>query len=93
MKLSLVSVDLLCSSFVLLCLINISSCKLDDTSNQARSPLNEITLYQNLFKVKRKEHLAVVQKLILVEDIAKLASFLELTLNKIVEVIIINFFI
>ena len=54
--------------------------------NKTNAVRKEVDLYQNLFKIKRKEHLAVIQKLILVEDVAKLASFIEVSMNTIVEV-------
>jgi len=66
--------------------VSFSSSEDGANEDQSKSHMDEINLYQTLFKIKRKEHLAVVQKLILIEDIAKLASFLQVTFDKIIEV-------
>ena len=59
-----------------------------DTHPIQDESIKEITLYQSLFKVKRKEHLAVVQKLILERDVGKLAAYVEATLTAIIKVLL-----
>ena len=80
--------DLILASLlvILLYFMCMSSSHEEEIKNQTKSHLDEITLYQNLFKIKRKEQLAIVQKLILTKDVAKLASFLQVTFDKIIEV-------
>jgi len=47
---------------------------------------NGLSLYRKLFKVKRKEHIAAVQKLILENNIEKQAKLIEIMMNTIVKV-------
>ena len=45
-----------------------------------------LMIYRNLFKVKRKEHLAAVQKLILNKDIAKRTEMIRIMFQAIIKV-------
>lgn len=47
---------------------------------------NHLMIYRNLFKVKRKEHLSAVQKLLLNPDIAKKSSLIKIMLTAIIKV-------
>lgn len=47
----------------------------------------ELVVYRNLFKVKRKEHIAAVQKLLLNDNISKRARLINIMLGAIVETI------
>ena len=72
---------------VMLSLFDVSICDDDVTvKKNVDAKVTGLNLYKNLFKVKRKDHLAIVQKLILVDDVAKLASFVDASLSKIIEV-------
>ncbi|XP_076821152.1 coiled-coil domain-containing protein 134-like [Clavelina lepadiformis] len=50
-----------------------------------RGNSSQLTLYKNLFKVKRKEHLAAIQKLILVKDVSKQADFINIMMDAIID--------
>nr|XP_002126605.2 coiled-coil domain-containing protein 134 [Ciona intestinalis] len=48
---------------------------------------SELRLYRKLFRVKRKEHIAIVQKLLLMDDIEKHAAFIQMSMETIVKTI------
>ena len=50
-----------------------------------------LMIYRNLFKVKRKEHLAAVQKLILNKDIAKRTDMIRIMFQAIITVSFYSF--
>uniref|UniRef100_H2Z5M6 Coiled-coil domain-containing protein 134 n=1 Tax=Ciona savignyi TaxID=51511 RepID=H2Z5M6_CIOSA len=65
----------------LLIFVIASSCHGNDEES------HELKLYRKLFRLKRKEHIAVVQKLLLVDGIEKQASFIQLSMNQIIKTI------
>lgn len=45
-----------------------------------------VEIYRNLFKMKRKEHILMIEKIILLEDVEKKDKFIGIMINGIIEV-------
>lgn len=68
-------------------LVNFSSGDDEQPSDEASDAVKRLNLYKKLFKIKRKEHISAVERILLIDDVSKTAAFVDTMLKTIIKTV------